>query len=351
MNNCITANMTALPEWLSSLPPAAPCGANLEYDQEYLLLMARMAPQSDVQYGSFIATAPAPNWAELERDCRRLLLRSRDIAVVILFVRCRTRLAQADGLLEGLMLLTALYEQHACELHPQLSIDGQFDPQVRANALAALVDPDGLLADIRDIEIISQGATRLLLKDVERAHAVPRIPEARLPEAVQSRLSQLQHNGDAKLAALMRARQLSERLQQLMQENLQEAAPDLHGLLNLLSLPGTDVPLAEVPQSCVATDDVVSAAPALLGLPAESLSVAVPATAELIPAAPPVDEVLAQRQAALQLIMQAHDWFAAHEPSSPVADLLRQAQKSVGKRYAEVADSIPLTLLQQWERD
>lgn len=48
-------------------------------------------------------------------------------------------------------------------------------------------------------------------------------------------------------------------------------------------------------------------------------------------------------------IRAARDWFEINEPSSPVAVLLKQAERMVGKRFSQVADSIPLDLLQKWE--
>jgi len=57
------------------------------------------------------------------------------------------------------------------------------------------------------------------------------------------------------------------------------------------------------------------------------------------------------RQAALPLIREARQWFEQHEPSSPISVLLRRAELLVGKRYAEVANAIPVELLVQWERE
>jgi type VI secretion system protein ImpA len=48
-------------------------------------------------------------------------------------------------------------------------------------------------------------------------------------------------------------------------------------------------------------------------------------------------------------IRAARDWFEAHEPSSPVAILLGQAERMVGRRFSEVADAIPLDLLRKWD--
>lgn len=47
-------------------------------------------------------------------------------------------------------------------------------------------------------------------------------------------------------------------------------------------------------------------------------------------------------------IGQARAWFEAHEPSSPVVLLLAQAERMIGRPFAEVAQVIPLDLLEKW---
>lgn len=72
-----------------------PCGPDLEYDPEYLLLFTRAAPREEAQYGDFVSTPEIINWAELERDARRLLTRSKDIRILVVLLRCRIQQAGA----------------------------------------------------------------------------------------------------------------------------------------------------------------------------------------------------------------------------------------------------------------
>lgn len=72
-----------------------PCGPDLEYDPEYLLLFTRAAPREEAQYGDFVSTPENINWAELERDAHRLLMRSKDIRILVVLLRCRIQQAGA----------------------------------------------------------------------------------------------------------------------------------------------------------------------------------------------------------------------------------------------------------------
>lgn len=57
------------------------------------------------------------------------------------------------------------------------------------------------------------------------------------------------------------------------------------------------------------------------------------------------------RSVVLKDIYAARRWFEANEPSSPVAVLLKQAERMVGQRFAAVADAIPLDLLRKWDSE
>lgn len=347
-----------LPDWLMPLPETDPCGPNPEYDTEYAVLISSVIPKGDAQYGDFIGTTESPNWAEVERDCRRLLLRSRDISLVILFLRCRTRQAQAEGLREGLLLLVALLERYPEQLHPRLNIDGEFDPAVRANALAALTDPEGLLADIREIVISKNSAMRLQVKDVERAQAVPRGRDALPLQAVDQQLTDLRRQQNINLAALSEAGDLVEKMHNLMMDDLGDVVPDLSSLKMLMTFfnvrhakaATTTLKKSENSQD----DPVVKATPPLPVSSAKS-SMMEPAMSDTqaIPAQSghQTSDPQAERQAALLLIQQSRSWFELHEPSSPVVILLCQAEKMVGKRYMELANIIPTELLQRWAQE
>ncbi len=54
------------------------------------------------------------------------------------------------------------------------------------------------------------------------------------------------------------------------------------------------------------------------------------------------------RNTALAYIRTARIWFEAHEPSSPVALLLKQAERLTGKRFDEVFQAIPAELVERW---
>ncbi|SFP42304.1 ImpA family type VI secretion system protein [Variovorax sp. 770b2] len=303
-----------------------PCGPSLEYDAEYAVLLSRMSPRSDAQYGQFVGTPEAPNWTEIERDCRRLLLRTRDINLFVWLCRARTRLAEAPGLAQSLTALSAVLERWPDAVHPQITVEGERDPAVRANALAALADPDGLLADVREIVVAANAARHLTVREIERARSVPRPADTPSPESVAQQLAQLRlsSNGGVELPVdlLSQASRAARQIAAWAQHRLGQDAPSLQALIDLLK-PFDEIEPEAGPESEPAGHSESATRPHVRGA--------------------------TSRDDVLQSIREAREWFENHEPSSPVAVLLRQAEHMVGKRFAEVADAIPLDLLRKWD--
>lgn len=312
---------------LSPFDAAQPCGPSLEYDAEYAVLLTRMAPRADAQYGEFVGLADAPNWTDIERDCRRLLTRTRDINVLIWLCRARTRLAQAAGLAQCLAGLAQALQAWPDAIHPQLVVEGERDPAVRANALAALADPDGLLGDVREIVVATNAARHLTVRDVERAHAVPRPAGASSPESVALQLDGLHRsaagNAELPLTALAAALKSLREIDAWCVRHLGDDAPSLQTLLAVLKL----FEQSELLEDAELRERFEPVEPAQRASSCSTRS----------------------RDGVRDDIRAAREWFETHEPSSPVAILLRQAERMVGRRFSEVADAIPLDLVRKWD--
>jgi type VI secretion system protein ImpA len=335
-------------DWMAPIDTVSPCGADLEYDPEFVVLSSKAAARADAQYGDFVGSPEPVNWSEVDRDCRRLMMRSKDMRLAVLFTRCRTRLAAATGLAEGVALLAAWLAAFPDALHPQLGVDPDREAalEIRMNALQSLTDSDGLLADVREIALTKSTATRLQVRDVERAFAHPRPSDALAPESVARQLEDLRAQQPAVLAGFEQAHEGIVAIEAWSREHLGLYAPDLSALTRLLRhVAGQDgrrpvadtwVPVEEPqpaeesePARESSLEDEVAAA-------ASAMNVSQPRT------------MLSDRHAALDRIREARLWFEQNEPSSPIPVLLRRAEHFVGKRYAEVVKAIPAELLTQW---
>lgn len=330
-------------EWLDPISEAEPCGPSLDYDTEFSVLQTRLAPKADIKYGNFETAAPAIDWTEVERDSRRLLLRSKDISVFVWFTRARCQRAGAVGLLEGLIALQQVLSKFEQHVHPQLHIEGMHDPAVRANAIEALCDPDGLIGDIRDVVISSSTSLRLTVRDVERAFALPTPAYALDPEMVLRQIEDLYQRKHRTLLTLIGCLKSIEKINAWAQHNLEEDAPSLESVLKLLRvlLPQSDrLNQAESASSPVYLMPQKNHLDTVLVVESTSVNHALPALSS-------VD----QREQIRCSLVQVREWIERNEPSSPVAVLLKQAERMWGKRFSEVAHIIPAELLQIWDRD
>ena len=340
--------------WWEPISAEAPAGPWLEYDTAYAALGARMVPPVEVQYGDFRQRRDAPAWPELERECRDLLRRSRDITLLVWWLRCRVHACGADGLEQGLRVMQRVLRALGAHVHPQIQVEGETDPAVRANALAALADPETLLADVRDVVAFGSGGEARSVRDVERAEAGDDCAR----QESRARLLRAWRDGDARCLALHRASQALQDIASWATQHLGPHAPDLGALQRLLEAfaepDSSEVPVASVGQPTSEADSA-SPVPDPVAEPRDE-----PPAAAARPEQPeqPVSRCRAlgsatppprDRDGARACIAEARQWFELHEPSSPVSVLLRQAERLVGKSYAEVAQAIPPDLLASWD--
>ncbi|EGO3302700.1 ImpA family type VI secretion system protein [Salmonella enterica] len=278
------------------------------------------------------------------------------IRVLILLLRSRIQQAGAQGLAEMLTQLAELSVIWSDALHPQLltgegaSAESIEDAALaRSNALAALLDHEGVMADIRGITLSNSAALRLQVRDVERALSAPRPADALAPESVRQQLADLEARGALPLAAFREAQESAERLQVWARETLGDLAPDFSRLRQLLAL------LPDVVQTT--TPEIPpSPAPDPAGTVMDN---AVPARAEDVPPVntPPGISLphnaepgpIRDRNDALERLRCIRRWFESSEPSSPTIPLLRQAERLVGKRFSEAINEIPVELLEKWD--
>lgn len=375
---------TLLAPYAALLPPLAedaPCGRNLEYDPQYMELFIKIIPKEKKIIGGEFGSERLESefepvrWAEVERDCLKLLSRTKDLRLLHVFVRCRIQLAQAMGLLEGLTLLRRLLRDYPEDIHPQFFVDGEYDPLLRCDALAALVDQDGILSDIRGVSVTGMAGLRLEIRDVERSQAVPHPEDAPQPEVVQRQLEDLHARNDPVYLALLQALECARDIERLTRQHFEDmtVAPEVDGasrrlfrdntpqLTELISLLDRLVPRslpsqeqstdADAPDGGTGAFHTAEGAAAVAGntLPQGENS-SIPGAAQS-PPKPEARRRITDRQTAREQIREVRLWFEQNEPSSPIPLLLRQAEQLVGKRFAEIAQFLPPDLLEKWDAE
>ncbi|MFP6562327.1 ImpA family type VI secretion system protein [Paraburkholderia sp. B3] len=341
-------------DWMAPISGESPCGSDLEYDPEFVVLSASVAAKAAAQYGDFVGTPEPVNWSDVDRDCRRLMMRSKDVRLAVLFIRGRTRLAAATGFAEGLGLLAGWLAAFPDLVHPQLGVDEDraVALEIRMNALQSLADTDGLISDLREIALTRSTATRLQLRDVERAFAHPRPSDTLTPESVTRQLEELRMQRPEVLSGFDDALDSLTAIEDWCHEHLSVYAPDLTALKRLLrhiAVPASSRPVQDASDEERDEQEVIHESAELVEPPTTSDESEASTLSEPVP--PRAAGKASDRHSALNLIREARQWFELHEPSSPIPVLLKRAEQFVGKRYADVVTAIPAELLAQWERE
>ena len=140
--------------WLAPLPGAtAPCGPDLEYDNDFLALNQAAAGKPESTFGP----AEPPDWRAVVEQSEVLLDRSRDLRIALLWMRGKLHTGGYGALAVGLRLINGLIEQLWDHVHPLPDPDDG-DPYARVNTLTTLRESEGLIGDLRDSRLIQDRA-------------------------------------------------------------------------------------------------------------------------------------------------------------------------------------------------
>jgi type VI secretion system protein ImpA len=306
--------------WLQPLDgESAPCGPDLEYDNAFLELTQAAQGKPESQ---FEAAVPA-DWRDVKRRCERLFEVSRDLRVAVLWLRAQLRLEGVSSLAASLRLLTGLMDGFWEGLHPQPDPDDG-DLYARANVLALLVDPDSVLADLRDANIVSlRGVGEVKVRAVEIAMGTI---AARDDETAWSRTQVEQLFADAVAQGISLPTDIAEvqsqlaSLTALLGERMSNAdAPDLKPLRQTLSTIAMLMPQVGTVGGDVADDAASADAPAAAGGGGQALSGRINSRAE-----------------ALRAIEMVCDYLERAEPTNPAQLLLRRAGRLLNHNFLQL---------------
>lgn len=153
----------ALAPWLEPVSEDDPCGADLEYDNDFLALNQAAAGKPETQF----APAEPPDWRAVLSQAEELNTRTRDLRVANLWLRARLRLEGFAALASGLRLFEQLMVRWWDELHPRPD-DG--DAYARVNLLNELSSADSTLGDVRASLVLNDRAIgQISVRDIEIA--------------------------------------------------------------------------------------------------------------------------------------------------------------------------------------
>ncbi len=303
--------------WVQALDDeSAPCGPDLEYDNQFLEVSQAAAGKPESQFGA----AEAPDWVAVREGVENMLGRSRDLRLAVLWLRSGVNLYGYAALPAGLQLLTGMLQQLGAAVLPLPDPDDG-DAYARVNALSVLAEAQGLVGDLRTAAVAQDRALgRISGRDIELTLmlAQPLETETVLPKDQMQRMLADMAGAVPGLRATVDNSLLEfNKLQAAVQDFLGAAAPDLAALKRLVKGLATLMPQPETAVDAQSGDDAGD------GSATSSSRAALTG---------PVNN----RADALRAIDMVCEFLERTEPSNPAPLFLRRARQLVNHNFLQL---------------
>jgi type VI secretion system protein ImpA len=313
---------------LTEIDPEAPCGENLEYDPLFIALEQASRGKPEQQFGATVIPGEEPNWVDVRRMALELLERTKDLRVYDQLLRASLRTDGFVGVGQGLALTHRVLDQYWDGLHPRLDPDDDLDPTARVNIIASLCDPAAFLRPVRETPLVtSRSFGRFSLRDMAPDSGSD---QAAIGAAFQeASVEELQETA----AAVREAIQDVRGIERVVTDKVGSSnAPDLSALVGVLT------------EAARALDSRLTARGVGLETPADGTAEAgeangAPARQGGVGGVP--GEV-SNRGDVLRTLERLCEYYARHEPASPVPILLERAKRLVPMSFMDILqDLIP----------
>jgi type VI secretion system protein ImpA len=318
---------------LASLPGAAPCGPDLEYDPEFLKLEEVARGKPEQQFGDTVIAALPPDWRAMKDQAAALLARTRDLRVAMHLLRADTRLSGFSGFSRGLNLLHGLLAQHWPHVHPQLDASDHNDPTMRLNALAPLADIHGVLADLRQATLGDPRAG-ITVRQIELAVGKADLAAnevAPQPTSLANAIADANDAAPGLLNAMLLAHTQTQFIQTLIDDH-STAGPELRSLHAITQT------LADMAHLAADDVEVVTAVSSEHGAnPVKTM-------------AGTSGGAIQNRVDAIQTLDRVCEWILRNEPTNPAPLLIRRAQRLMTKSFLDIIRDLAPDGLKDVER-
>ncbi|MCI5110215.1 MAG: type VI secretion system protein TssA [Marivita sp.] len=307
----------------------APSGENLEYDPDFIAMELAGQPEEERQAGAEIVAGSDPDYKDLASKARVVLERSHDIRAAVYLADCEVRLRGLVGFAEVTAYIRGCLEEYWDTCHPQLDEEDDNDPMMRINAVSGLGGRSTVVRSLRRAAYLTNSRVmgRVTIRDIDILNGEAEAAEDETVKSSSEIDAAFTDTADEELEAFYTAAKSAlddvNAIDAVFLEKTPGYGPSLDDLQQLLNK--IVKTLAKYVQSDDAVDESVDAAAdgPVAGAQPAARSGGVPG----------VIETRADVTAALDRIM---DYYARHEPSSPLPILLKRAKRLVGAEFMEI---------------
>ncbi len=303
------------------------CGDDLEYDPDFIELETISKPKEEQQVGDSVLAGEEVDFPKVANMALGILERSKDLrAAVFLAEAC----LYTDGFVSFERVLAYMHgviDRYWECAHPELDEDDDDDPTMRVNAMRGLVGPDTILRAVKRAPLTqSRAMGRFSLRDISIADGEVPPPEGQDPTD-HATISAAFQDTDAEVMtaireAISQAREHVKAIAAIFDEKIGALGPDFSELDKLLHKAQSAI--SSVLGGAAAEEDetLVAGAEEDGGAPAAN--------------ATPMSGAVNTRDDVTRMIDKICDYYARHEPSSPVPILLQRARRLVAADFVTI---------------
>jgi len=318
-----------LQEWSRPLAEDSTSGPDLEYHNDFLAMNLAVAGKPETQFSS----PEPPDWRGAFVLASEMLDRSRDLRLAIVWFRAGVRQYGLAFVPMGLRLLNGMLENLWDQLHPKPDPDDN-DPYARVNALMQLSQPEMMLADLRNMQIVSDRAIgELTLRGIEEA--LGRLPARNEQTALSKEQATMMMSAALEKSPPLRdlihdCAEQSARLVVLVNERLDPlTAPDLRPLTQTISaIVSVMPPLGDLTYETGESIDDGRTVPSLPTHGNRSFEVA--GVKDGLP------DRVGSREEAVRAIELVCEYLESTEPTNPAQLFLRRARFLLGQNFLQL---------------
>jgi type VI secretion system protein ImpA len=256
-----------------------------------------------------------------------LLGRSKDLRIVSHLVRALLHRQGFIGLCEGLEVVRGLLERFWTPLHPRLDADDEHDPTIRISALALLSDSQ-VLAALRAAPLIqSRSFGAVSLRDIAVASGeIPAAPDGPKMEmtAIEGAFQDVSDEAlEATAVSITKAVEHLRQIESAFTEGAGIAGPDITGLTQVLNQANKAVGPRLERRKAAAVAAAGGAADGTVHTNGTGHRAALSG------------EILS-RDDVVRALDKICDYYARHEPSSPLPLLLQRCKRLATMSFIEI---------------
>ena len=302
------------------------CGDDLEYDPDFIELESISKPKEEQQVGDSVLAGEEVDFAKVGTMALGILERSKDLRAAVFLAEAVLHSHGFVPFEQVMAYVHGVVDRYWACVHPELDADDNDDPTMRVNAMRGLADQDTVLRAVRRAALTeSRAMGRFSLRDISIADGEisPAEGESPIDHATISAAFQ-DTDADTMTAireAVSNARDHVKAISAIFDDKVGSYGPDLSELDKALykaqtaiaNVLGGDAPEEEADEE--AGDS--GSAPAAR-------------------AAAPVSGAVNTRDDVTRMIDKICEYYARHEPSSPVPILLQRARRLVAADFVTI---------------